>query len=279
MADDQVVEATEAEVQEAREMGWADKDSWKGAPEQWVDAKTFLEKGRHILPIVKEQNQRLRGEVTTLSDRLRSAEARQKAQDATLAAIEESRQADLEEARKEERAKITAELEEASRDGDHRRVAELTVQLAESTAVKPEEKKKEEELPPQQKLHPEVENWYRLNPDFIKDQRRVALARVVAEEMRAAGEPSLGAAFLDKVAAEVNRTLGAAKKGGGTSKVEGDRGSHREPGGGGGKAYADLPADAKAACDKMAGRLVGANRAHKTIESWRNSYAKQYFSE
>jgi|GEM_PF-5907637 len=39
----------------ARDIGWVDKDQYRGDPAKWVDAETFYEKGQHVLPIVKSQ--------------------------------------------------------------------------------------------------------------------------------------------------------------------------------------------------------------------------------
>ena len=66
----------------------------------------------------------------------------------------------------------------------------------------------------------------------------------------------------------------------GTDKVQGGRGPSGGGGGSGGrqKTYADLPADAKAACDSYASKLVGPGRAHKDLASWQAQYAKDFFA-
>ena len=85
-ASTEVLEPTEVELKEAREMGWADKDKWRGKEEDWVDAKTFLEKGKQVLPIVAAHNKRLRGDLDTLGGELASVKA---ALDGANAAIED----------------------------------------------------------------------------------------------------------------------------------------------------------------------------------------------
>ncbi len=117
------------------------------------------------------------------------------------------------------------------------------------------------------------------NAEFMADPRRVALANAITVELRAAGDKTVGAVFLDTVASEVDKALGA-RRGGVTRVASGAGSARREAGGGGGvtKTYADLPAEAKAACDSMSKRLVGPNRKHKDEASWRASYTKQYFS-
>jgi len=39
----------------ARKMGWAPKEEFRGDPERWVDAETFLDRGENIMPILKER--------------------------------------------------------------------------------------------------------------------------------------------------------------------------------------------------------------------------------
>ena len=43
---DKVGEEAPTIENEAREMGWTDKDGFKGDPEKWVDAATFVDRGR-----------------------------------------------------------------------------------------------------------------------------------------------------------------------------------------------------------------------------------------
>ena len=289
MADEN--EVTQEEIAEAKELGWADKDAWKGDPEKWVGAKEFLERGRHILPIVQEHNKKLRGTVGSLSTRLASAEEALRSANAAIEALQESNAADVKEQVEAARKDLREQLAQASRDGDHERIAELTDSLtqlntANADAGGDDDKggkggKDDKGDPP--KIHPEVAKWYKDNPEFATDRRRIMLARAVAEELREEGEDAVGAAFLDLVAVEVNKTLGTPQQRRSAARAEsGNGGGGRGAGGGGGsegKTYADLPTEAKQTCERMAARLVGPNRAHKDLASWQKSYAKQYFEQ
>ena len=286
-ASTEVLEPTEVELKEAREMGWADKDKWRGKEEDWVDAKTFLEKGKQVLPIVAAHNKRLRGDLDTLGGELASVKAALDGANAAIEALQASHDEDTKAQVEAARAKLKTELAAASRDGDHEAVADLTDQMtrlntADDKADKDEKGDKgngKDRQEPQ--LHPEVVSWFTEHPDFAKDRRRIALARAIADEKRTAGDKRVGAAFLDEVAEEVEQVLGGAGGNNGASRVAGGNGgtSRSNAANGGGKSYADLPAEAKAACDKMAARLVGENRAHKTIDSWRKSYTQQYYKD
>lgn len=280
MADENDAPDTGAEeVAEAKALGWADKDSWRGNPDEWVDAHEFLERGRGIMPVMRENNKRLLTEVGGLKAEMARQAEENRNMRAALAAIEKDREKDLQEGIKLERERIKKELAEASEAGDHARVAELTEEMAET--ARPAAPKDDDEQPPAQpKFHPEVEQWFNEHPDFVRNPRKTALANAIIAEKRQAGDTRVGRVFLDDVASEVDKFFGDQAPPSRDSKVAGGGGGSRSSGGsGGGKSYADLPADAKATCDRMANRLVGQGRAHKDIGSWRKSYAEQYFAQ
>lgn len=285
---DQTLDQSSAEeIENARALGWADKDEWRGDPEQWVDAKTFLERGTTVLPMLQknlkktmDQNASILARQSTLETQLRAANA---ALEALSSESEERATEDLE----EKKAGLKAALVEASKDGDHERIAELNVEIADIIA---EEKLAKQQKPAggdkreQPREHPDLAAWRADNPDFMANPRKLALASAVAAEMRQDPRNAalVGRPFMDKVRDEVEKALGGT--GPGHSRVSGGGGGRREEGGGGGggsqgKSYADLPADAKAACDKMAPRVVGEGKKHKDVSSWRKAYCATYFKQ
>lgn len=286
-------ERVEVEKQ-ARLFGWVPKEEYKGEEKSWLDAPEFVERGKQILPIVQSNNKRLMGQIHQMNSELSSVQESLKAADATIRALEESRDKDVKAQVEATRRQLKEELVQASRDGDHAAVADLTDQMTRLTAAErradDEGEDEGEELPRksargEDKIPPamkaEVEDWYGRNPEFRTNARKIGLGRAISVEFRQAGDLRVGAEFLDAVAEEVDKALGGSPRGG-SSKVSGDNGGRgRQTGGAGGgqKTYADLPAEARAACDKMAARLVGPNRAHKDIKSWRDSYVTQYYKE
>jgi hypothetical protein len=58
-------EVVETEEQ-AKAQGWAPKDEWKGDPDKWVDAKTFVDKGEKIAAIKKERTDHMTNEIREL---------------------------------------------------------------------------------------------------------------------------------------------------------------------------------------------------------------------
>lgn len=291
MADDST-ERVEVE-KKARLFGWVPKEEYKGEEKSWLDAPEFVERGEQILPIVQSNNRRLMGQIHQMGTELSSVQESLKASDATIRALEESRDKDVKAQVEATRKQLKEELTRASRDGDHEAVADLTDQMTRLTAAETRVAVDDEgdeqsgdkvtprggdRIPPA--LKAEVESWYDKNPEFRTNARKIGLGRAISVEFRQAGDLRVGAEFLNAVAEEVDKALGGSARGG-SSKVSGDNGGRgrQTTVTGGQKTYADLPAEAKAACDKMTARLVGPNRAHKDIKSWRDSYVTQYYKE
>lgn len=263
--------------QEAALMGWTPKEAFKGNPEKWVDAATFVEKGKQILPILQKNNERLLGQVNQLSGQVNALDGSLKAANAAIEALQESHSEDVKEQVEEAKARLRQELTEASRAGDHERVAEVTEKMTElrTAEAAPPTKKEVQQQPAKFVPNPEMRAWMDKNADFMLNPRKVALGNAVAAELKAKGDTRVGPAFMDAVREEVELDLAGGRQRGGDSKVESSRGGGKRNDGA--KTYEDLPADAKAACDAQAGKLVGPNRAHKDNASWRASYVKQYF--
>jgi len=54
----------------ARNMGWTSREQFKGDPERWVDAGTFVERGERMLPLLQERNRALDRTVTDLKGQM-----------------------------------------------------------------------------------------------------------------------------------------------------------------------------------------------------------------
>lgn len=55
---------------QARGMGWVDKDEFKGDPDKWRPAEEFVERGKTILPILTERYDALEQKFNTVSEKL-----------------------------------------------------------------------------------------------------------------------------------------------------------------------------------------------------------------
>ena len=283
MAEAAVVESNmPVETQQAAEkMGWIPPSRFRGDPDRFVDADVYLKRGEEVLPIVKEQNKRLHTELDSLKAEAVKTKAALEAATKAIEQIEERHTVTTQKAVEQARRQVKLQLAAASESGDHEGVAELTDQLtkmnvAVADPIKPDAAPAVTAapfVPP-----PELAEWNAENPWFGTNKRKTALALAVAQELREAGDPGIGRAFYDRVAAEVDKELGSTAPRG--DKVEGARGgAEGESRSSGRKGYAALPADAKAACDAEARRFVGEGKKYKTAADWRSRYAEIYFGE
>lgn len=263
----------------AEKMGWIPPSRYKGDPDRYIDADTYLERGETVLPIVKEQNKRLQADLQTLrAESARTASALKEAQDA-IEQIEERHSVATQKAVENAREELKMQLVVASETGDHVGVAELTDKLTQLKAA--------EATPPGTPLPqapvpfvpaPELAEWNKENPWFGTDRRKTSLALGIAQELREDGEKSEGRDFFDIVAAELDKVYPGKEEPVRASKVEGGRnGSEAESRASGKRTFSSLPADAKAACDADARQFVGPTKKYKTKEEWRSRYAELYF--
>lgn len=281
-----VTSSADAETQaRAEKLGWIPPARFKGDPERFVDAAEYIERGETVLPIVKEQNRRLEQQIAELT---RRNEATAQALTQATQAIDEMQErhsVETQKAVERARKELKAQLAAASEAGDHEGVAELTDKLVQMNAAEKdaEEGKEPKKAAPAPYVPPaELTEWNADNPWFGKDRRKTALALGIAQELREAGDKSIGREFFDKVTEELNKTLGQSGEpaSSAASKVEGARnGSDSDSRSGPQKSYANLPADAKEACDKDAKQFVGPGKKYKTQAEWRSRYAQLYFGE
>lgn len=168
----------------ASEMGWTPKEKFRGDPEKWVDAKSFYEKGQHVLPIVKSKLK----EETAARLKL-EAELKQTRQD-TIAVKKH-----MEKLAARERAELAAEIQklkqeriEAIQDGDGVRVDRVESRIEELKAA--QEQVKEVPQAPQeakQEVDPAYAEWVKENKWYQSDTVMTAYANARAYEMNLGG--------------------------------------------------------------------------------------------
>jgi len=278
-------------IAEACEMGWRPKDEFQGDADHWVDADVYVEKGRHVMPILKATNERLRGDLTRTNTELADIRRALAASQETIQAIERYHQDDVKQKVEKARADLKAQLVAAKKDGNVESEVELTDQLTQlndaerlDTARRNEEDVDEEPrraAPPDLTKDPIYIQWKQDNPWFGTDEDKTAIANNVSIKLRLNGNTKVGRAFLDDVALETSKRIARLSGDRAPGKVEAGRGGAGGNTGAsaGSKTYQDLPADAKKACDDFARDLVGPGRRHKDMDSWRKSYVEQYFRE
>lgn len=256
----------------AKRMGWTPKEKFKGDPDRWISAEDFVARGENELPILRERNRTLDRRLENTERELSGLKTTMGEQTAVLTEFRDF-------ARKgEERAftRAKAELEAQHR----RQVAAADVDGADATrrelvelettkpAAKPADPLKDKTTTPQ--VHPEVLEFVEREPWFNADDEMRALAiakhgKLFAQNPRMSMTENLAEVkrevmrrFPEKFENPARRQAAAVSE----PSTTGPRKSN-------GKTYADLPAEAKAACDKFV----------RTIPNYkREEYVKTYFA-
>lgn len=82
---------------EARQQGWTDQEAFKGDPNRWVDAETFMKRSDEVMPLLKKQNAGLKREIDDLKRMVkRVVKSEQRAFENALTEIEARQDAAVE---------------------------------------------------------------------------------------------------------------------------------------------------------------------------------------
>jgi len=265
--------------QEAKGMGWVPEEAFKGDKSRWVDAETFVTKGREVLPILRHTNAKLLGEVQELKHGLDSTQEQLRT---ALEALEAFKQYQEEDSKRQyDRAvqNLKADKVTALQDGDHAAVVEIdeALQTLKDTAKAPPAAKKEPPAQPDPTQDPAFRAWVGENRDwFDVDKEKTAYAVAQGHFVRMTQPDLRGAAFFQEITRLLEEKYSTPKK---LDKVEGSQGGGNRRHPGAGKTYNDMPAEAKAACDRFGEKLVGKGKSFATEADWRKHYAGQFFGE
>jgi hypothetical protein len=265
---------TEDIEQRAREMGWMPPNVYKG-PGKALSAEEFVERGEKIIPFLKANNQKLQDQIGSLKSKLESVQRNtQEGMEALKLNYQESLKRHLE----EQREKLKAELTVARQEGDVDKEVEIQDKLSELRANNSNRLTSAPAAASQQALDPSFQTWMLRNPWYGNDVRKSKLAEGLGNIIRSDPDNDgvTGEQFFRLLDQELDKRTRPAP----VSKVSGGSlGTSGGASGGGGKSYRDLPADAQAACDTQARKMVGPNRIYKDEQAWRKAYAKIYFED
>ena len=239
---------------EARAQGWVAADEFRGSESDWVDAETFVRRGKEIMPILRKNNEKLLKEL---------GEAKKMAEEARETAKE------FREFQKQQFERKTKDLEsqlenlkqakrEAITQGDGDRAIAIDDAMdaikEERLEAKAEVKKAEEaaKATPQITEDPMLNAWIDRNDWFGKDTKMTAVANSLGVELRRENPSLIGEAFLKKLDEELAEMIpekfGKKKT---PNPMEGTSSTNTRPVTGGKKSYNSLPPEAKAACDRF----------------------------
>ena len=278
MSEEQVVETQQEAPEgpqyesEARAQGWVAQDEFRGSESDWVDAETFVRRGKEIMPILRKNNEKLLKEL---------GEAKKIAEEAREAAKE------FREYQKEQFERKTKDLEsqleqlkqakrEAITQGDGDRAIaiddamdDLKEQLIEAKQYLKAAEDKAKEVP-QVTADPSLNEWMEHNDWFGKDTRLTGVANGLGVELRRENPNLQGKNFLDKLdeelAAMLPEKFGKKRV---QNPMEGSpNGTARPSSGSGKKSYNNLPPEAKAACDKFVKQGLMTKEAYVAEYDW-----------
>lgn len=248
----------------AREQGWVPQEEWSGPKEKWVDAETFVQRGENFLPIVKSNLDKSRAEVDALKRDV--AEAKK-----VNAEFREFQNKILENTKKRyenEIAQLKADKKQAAKDGDLDAVVRYDERLEEVEAARSASNKASEPAPvnpnnPSPEDQKLFADWMGANDWYEKDMKLRAYADGYAQQL--AGKYA-GREFLDKLREGVKEAFPDHFEN--PNRQRQDVGNGTPKGGGKkGRTYSDLPAEAKAACDRFVKNIKGF-----TVEQYLSDY-------
>ena len=243
--------AVDTEAQ-ARQFGWVPREEFRGSDETWVDADTFVKRGKEINPILRKNNERLMSELqkykSEMAELKAATEEFKKFQQESFAKKEVELKSQIDDLKKQKK--------QAIQEGDGDLAVDLDDQIDALKETLQESKKAAVEEKPQQAqqtVPPEVTEWVEKNNWYTSDAKMRSATDALATQL-SKDQPWLqGKAFLDALDRELEETFSMDKLGRKTkprSPVEGGSNSGQRPSSNK-KSYENLPADAKAACDKF----------------------------
>lgn len=215
----------------AKAQGWVPKEEFRGDPNRWVDAKTFVERGESILPILKERNEHLtreigdiKGSVKELTEFYKNAEER--AYQRALKEIETKKLAAVESA--DVAGYKAAETERA----------ELEKAKPKLVAAKPAD-------PPAMKEFRQSNTWYETEPELTAEADALGAAYI----RQGIPYPDMLKKVQERIKILHPEKFSNPRRDN-ASSVESVDESTGLPKKAGAKTYENLPAEAKAQCDK-----------------------------
>lgn len=292
-------EPSAADITEAKEMGWVPEEEFRGDKSKWIDAGTFLARGRDVMPLLRKNNQRLRDERKLDKDKIKELEQRLTDGEESVKELLEFHKTNLETKVKDARRVLLTQINEAKDSEDPEALGKAIAELSafdvdqavagvkaaprgngKAAAAGGEEEIEDDDLEGRKKFDPWFTDWLGENtwadqtsPDF--NARKARMANVISGELRA--DPKYkkltGAAFLDKVAELTEVELGGRAQG----RVE-EGGRPAGGGGSDGHSFNDLPKEAKDTARRQTPKMVGAGKAFKSEKDWFKHYADTFFA-
>lgn len=244
MTDEVIVNETSPAEVEAAQFGWVPEADYKGNPEDWKDAETFLKRGKEINGFLRKDLEKIKNKNQTLESELSEIRA----------TMEEFRNYHNEtEARAYKRAldDLKKQKVEAIEQGDGARVLEIedTIDSIKEAQAKPATKVEKKQDANYDK---EYFDWAKSNTWYVSDPELKAIAELYGQEINAQYPEKKGKIFLDEITKLVKENYPEKFQNPARSMGMVDSSSDgRSPSVSKKRGYNNLPPEAKAACDKF----------------------------
>lgn len=276
--------------QKAQELGWVPQDQYKGDPERFIGAEEFVERGQHIMPILRKNNEKLLTEVEKLKY---TVEEQKRLSAESAEALEAFKRYHAEDSKRQyERAKqeLKAMKKEALADQDYDKLVEIDESMVRL------EREREKEVAPQPKKqdpsgwtppkvneeHPDFKEWReKAAPWYGHDKERTDYTNAIASYIRMQHPAVVGKEFLALVQGEIDKRFGSdvQQRRQALDRVESGTGTTSSSRSSGSKGFHSLPKEAQEACMSFAPQLVGKGKAYKDLAEWQSAYTKDYLGE
>lgn len=264
----------EAIENEARSQGWYPKEQWKGREGDWVDAETFVRRGREILPIVRKALQDERKKNQAL-------EAQLQAHGATISEMREYFLKIEQQATKNAMSTLKAQKRAALEAGDAvtaEDIQEQMDQLKDSQSAVPTIK--EPKVDQVQEL-PAVKAWMSRNPWYTEDNTElVEAANGHAFVLKSKNPNAAPEEILEKVSAYVQKMFpkhfeapSGMFEGGGSQGGSSQRRESRSSG----KGFASLPKEAQQQFQRFYDSGFYTKPGSKTVKMELKDAQSEYF--
>lgn len=242
---------------EASKMGWVPQEKFRGDPERWVDAASFVKRGEEVLPIVKAQLRETRAELDEVK---KAATEWQRMQEQDYARREVEWKAQLEQARQDRKDAV------AQGDGEKFEAAETAVRELET--AKPKDPKADAPKGPD----PEFKAWLDENPWYASDRKLRLKADLIGADLVQDG--LRGRALYDAVKAKLDESEQAST---GTTRSGPQRGGRTAASTKGARTYENLKPEFRAECDRSFKHFGGKGKPEQWRESWLSKATEEMF--
>lgn len=276
---------------EARHTGWVPREEFRGDPQKWIDARSYVERGETFIPLLRKSNSELQTRLGSAEEELINTRRLLSVVQKEMEELKtESKESTLEsaEARK---GQLYDAIAQAREENDVRKELQLREQLddlnLEMRQIKAKPTTVASTAPADDRpweRNPIHQQFMKDNPWFGLDQEKTSVALGYMNYLNSNPEtkalsPQERYSAVDKRIRELYP--GSNPRRSGPSRVEGGRPSGGRSGGDFGPRFEDLPAAAREQCDKQAPRFVGKMNGsgevkYKTLDDYRAHFTRVY---